>query len=177
MKKQKSLLMIPFAIAMITLLAVSCNYNGNTLRRPVGQENINTEDNGEVAGTKTVQLSQKNIKVGTANVNVEVADTDAARAQGLSDRKNLENGYGMLFDFTNTTTNKPGFWMQDMLISIDIIWINKNKIVGITPNISIPAGNKNLETYYPPSEITHVLEVPAGWSAKTNLKIGDDVKI
>lgn len=191
MQKQKrsnrTPLLISLAIISLTLLAVSCNdSNEADLKRPVKENNVNensvsendtnvTEEKGEVAGTEIIELPRKKIMVAGKEVAVEIADTDDARAQGLSDRARLEDGTGMIFDFTNTQLKEPGFWMKDMLISIDMIWIKDGKIIGITPNVPPAPGNKNFELYYPPSEVSHVLEVPAGWSAKNNLIIGDSI--
>lgn len=183
MQTQKHTLIIRYSVPLflvaIALLAAGCaTTKPSDLQRPVSENNnttTNTTDNGEVAGAETITLPTKNIKVGGANVEVEIADTDDNRAQGLSDRKKLDEGKGMLFDFTNTDYKEPGFWMKDMFISIDMIWINDGKIIGITPNVPLPEKNKELEIYYPPSEVTHVLEVPAGWSVKNNLNIGDAV--
>lgn len=173
-------LAILFTVAIICLVAVSCGKSKpNVLRRPVSESNTNTvnTDQGEVAGTDTIKLSKKEIKVNGINVQVDVADNDISRTQGLSGREKLDDGTGMLFDFTNSDFKKPGFWMKDMLFNIDIIWINNGSVVGITPNTPISTEDKNMQVYYPPSEITHVLEVPANWSTKNNLKVGNTVSL
>ena len=122
---------ILIAIPLISLLAASCSSNKvNTLNRPSASQvdtnsNSNSNqttsqlDDGQVAGATT--LPTKDITVGTQKITVEVADNDATREQGLSDRDKLDEGKGMLFDFTNTDFRKPGFWMKDMHFSIDII--------------------------------------------------------
>lgn len=193
MQKQKrsnrTPLLISLAIISLTLLAASCNdSNEADLKRPVKENNMNensvsenntnaAEEKGEVAGTEIIELPRKKVVIAEKEIEVEIADTDDARANGLSNRTKLEDGTGMIFDFTNTQLKEPGFWMKDMLFSIDMIWIKNGKIIGITPNVPPAPENKNFELYYPPSEVSHVLEVPAGWSAKNNLKIGDGVKL
>src|SRR5712691_6394813 len=47
-------------------------------------------------------------------LNVEVADTDESRAQGLGNRTSLASDAGMLFVFE--TTNLWSFWMKDTLV-------------------------------------------------------------
>ena len=189
---------IPLLFLVITLVSAACNdTKPSDLQRPLGEvdqvtnsitqsdnssleEANSSEENGQVAGIETEvlpPLSTKIMKINNINVEVEIADTDDSRAQGLSDRKSLADGKGMLFDFRNTDYKKPGFWMKDMLISIDMVWIKNGKIIGITPNVPIPPNDKDLELYYPPSEVSHVLEVPASWSAKNNLKVGDVVQL
>ena len=189
---------IPLLFLVITLISVGCNdTKPSDLKRPLSEteqltnsvaqeqdpslsaEKIDTQ-NGQVAGIETEvlpTLPTKVIKINNTSVEVEIANTDDSRAQGLSDRKSLADGKGMLFDFRNTNYKKPGFWMKDMLISIDMIWITNGKIIGITPNVPLPPTDKDLELYYPPSEISHVLEVPANWSAKNNLEVGNVVQL
>lgn len=181
----KSTAQIIAIFGIISLVAVGCS-NGNTLKRPAPNDDpstMNSDENevvtsdiedGEVAGSSS--LPTKKIKVADKEVTVEVADTDASRVQGLSDRETLDEGNGMLFDFTNTENRSPGFWMKDMKISIDMIWIKDGKIIGASQNVPLPPED-DLPVYYPPSEITHVLEVPAGWYAKNNLAVGNSVQL
>lgn len=173
------------AITAISLLALSCGKaKPNVLQRPIentNDQNTNSDsaqadDNGQVAGDVT-PLPMKIITVASQSLNVEIADNDATREQGLSDREKLDEGKGMLFEFTNTDVHQPGFWMKDMLFSIDIIWINNGKVIGIQANAPLPPQDADLPVYYPPSDVTQVLEVPAGWSAKNNVVVGDNVKL
>lgn len=172
------------SIALISLLALGCNKSKqNDLQRPI-ENNLNSnsnasnnEDEGDVEGIDTTPLPTKQIQVGEIPVTVDVADTDIAKQHGLSGRKKLDDGTGMLFDFSSTNFKRPGFWMKDMFISIDIIWINNGKIIGIEPNVPLPPEDADLPVYYPTSEISHVLEVPAGWSMKNNIGIGTTVSL
>lgn len=175
-------------IAVISLLAVGCNNNPNSLKRPEAETNTTSQnnsnnntananiDNGQVAGSLT-PLPTKKIKVGNKELSVEVADNDTTREQGLSERQKLDEGTGMLFDFTNTNFRMPGFWMKGMLMSIDIIWINNDKVVGAEQNAPLPPQDSDLPVYYPPSEVTHVLEVPAGWYKQNNISVGTTVSL
>ncbi len=181
MLKSKSLSIIVLALSLTTLLAAGCEKKENTLERPLGNEQGSSSDpntkSGEVAG-RIVTLPTKKITVANQELEVELAASDKDKAQGLSGRTNLEEGSGMLFDFSSDSdSKKPGFWMKDMFISIDIIWINNEKIIGIEENIPLPPEDSDLPVYYPPSEITHVLEVPAGWSKKNNIVVGEVVTL
>lgn len=178
---------ILMAIAIISLTALSCTKaKENTLERPTENDQQNSNDtsqttsdsnnDGAVAGDIT-PLPTKKILVANQEINVELANSEEARTLGLSGREKLDEGRGMLFDFTGTDFTKPGFWMKDMLISIDIIWINNDKIVGIENNIPLPPEDSDLPVYYPPSEITQVLEVPGGWSRKNNIVVGESVTL
>jgi uncharacterized membrane protein (UPF0127 family) len=121
---------------------------------------------------------------------VEVVKDDSAIAKGLSGREKLGADEGMLFDYGNSTSVVPGFWMPDMKFDLDLIWIKNKKIIAITPNVPCPqspsapacgrqaapkSANDNLPLYYPPSPVDQVLEVNAGWSEKNNIKVGDEM--
>lgn len=155
------------AISSVGLLFAGCN--GPTFTEPT-RPSFNESGSAQSPYTRAVT-------VGAQTIYVEIVNTDSSRAQGLSGRENLEDGQGMLFDFTNTEITKPSFWMKDMKIDLDIIWINNNTVIGITPNVPRPIDPDNLPTYPPPSNITHVLEVPSGYAERAKIKVGDPVKI
>lgn len=105
-------------------------------------------------------------------VRVDIAADDASRARGLSGRLELADDAGMVFLFDKPDTYN--FWMKDMYIPLDMIWINNGQVVDITPNIPAPAlGTTNLPLYSPREPAAIVLEVNAGWSKKHNINIGD----
>lgn len=120
------------------------------------------------------------VKIGSTAVQVEVADTDAAREQGLSGHPPLPEGSGMLFVFPYD--GDWGFWMKDMTFPLDIIFIGatqtpgEGSVVSIAVNAS-PAGYQQdpPEVFYPPTAVRYVLEVPAGFAAAHN--IGQDTKV
>ncbi len=163
----KSKIFFVLALTSISMISSGCYKQDHELLRPKVQSEATTIE--ENYNTKLI--------VADKNILVEVVNNDVNRQQGLSYRKNLLDKNGMLFDFTNTNTRTPSFWMKDMNFDIDIIWINKDKIIGITSNVPAPKNNSPLPTYSPPSEITHVLEVNSGWSDRNNIKIGDQIKI
>lgn len=113
----------------------------------------------------------KYVKVKEILVKVDLASSFEEQTRGLSGRKELKENEGMLFIFQKP--NKSYFWMKDMNFSIDIIWININKeIVSFKKN-----ADPNLfpETYGPREDSLYVLEVPAGFVEKNNLKEGEKV--
>lgn len=107
--------------------------------------------------------------VATPLSSYEIVDTDEERERGLSDRSHVPPEYGMLFVFETEAT--PGFWMKDMLVSIDMVWLSSDGIiVGITENI---APETYPALFYPPSPVRYVLEVAAGEAARKGWKAGD----
>ncbi len=119
------------------------------------------------------------VTINDKNINVELAKTKEERAGGLSERSSLGENNGMLFVFYDET-DTPVFWMKGMLIPIDIIWIDNNKIVRIDKNVAVPAENasdKNLKTYSAGKPVDFVLEVNAGFSDSNSIKVGDSVTV
>ncbi len=154
-------------LASLSLLFAGCT--GPTFTEPT-RPSFNDSSSQQAPYTTPIQINDQTIFV-------EIVDTDSSRAQGLSGRELLKDGQGMLFDFTNTSLTQPSFWMKDMKIDIDIIWINNNTVIGITPNVPRPTDSENLPTYPPPSNITHVLEVPSGYAERAKINVGDQVKL
>jgi hypothetical protein len=97
---------------------------------------------------------------------ITIADTPSEQEQGLSDTESLPANAGKLFVFN--VPGKYGFWMKDMRYSLDMIWIDSTMhIVGITKNIS---PDTYPQVFYPPQEISYVLEVNAGFSTAHHLE-------
>lgn len=117
----------------------------------------------------------------TATINekviiLNIAHTPEEKSKGLSGRASLSKNEGMLFVFEQE--GFPSFWMKDMLISIDIIWILNDSIVDIHKNIPAPepeSPHSNLPLYTPEKPTNYVLEVNAGFVDRNNINIGDKV--
>ena len=133
---------------------------------------------GKYIKNQTSENKQKIVKINDMEILVDIADIPEKRSKGLSGKESLSEKEGMLFIFNNKE-EKPIFWMKDMLISIDIIWINEGKIIQINKNIDPEKGisDENLTRYSPQSTINYVLEVNSGFSDKYELKIGDSVDL
>ena len=107
---------------------------------------------------------------------VELALTPEEQTQGFSGRSGLGENEGMLFVFD--TPGKYGFWMKDMLFPIDMIWlappssggVNELQIVFIKKNAT---PESYPETFVPDQDARYVLEVPAGFSERNDLQVGD----
>lgn len=119
-------------------------------------------------GSKTAEIN------GT-KFNLIIAKNESDRQKGLSGRKSLDANQGMLFIFDHP--DRYGFWMKEMLFPIDIIYINKDKVVYVVKNA--PAGGQlqNLTIYRPDEPANYVLEVNAGTSDKLKIQKGTTVKL
>tara|TARA_B100000315_G_C14397926_1_gene505091 strand:+ start:63 stop:512 length:450 start_codon:yes stop_codon:yes gene_type:complete len=94
--------------------------------------------------------------------------------KGLSGREKLSKNKGILFIFPKA--DKHSFWMKEMKFSIDILWIDNDKIIDIKEKLAIPITH-NLKRYTPSSTAKYVLEINSGLSEKYGFKVGDKVKL
>lgn len=129
------------------------------------------------SGSINTPNTAKSMTVGGKSISIEIANTSELRTKGLSGRGSLGIDNGMLFVFDSQNV-EPGFWMKDMLIPLDFIWINDGKVVKIDKNVPAPAAgtpDSSLTVYYPATPIDYVLEVNAGFSDANKLKVGSQV--
>lgn len=121
------------------------------------------------------------IRQPTATINNRVftliiAKTPKEKEIGLSEKTILAENSGMLFIFDQPDYHS--FWMKNMKITVDIIYINNDKIVTIIENAQAPKSPEdNLQIFRPDEKVDKVLEINAGLSQKYQFKKGDYVKI
>lgn len=117
--------------------------------------------------------NQPKVILGGQGVFVMIADTQTLQEHGLSGWEKLEPDHGMLFVFAEP--QRHGFWMKDMLFPIDIIWFDSNReVVDVWENATPESYPK---IFTPRVSSQFVLEVPAGFFAEHNLKIGNVIEI
>ena len=91
---------------------------------------------------------------------VELAITPEDRQRGLMERDLLEKDNGMLFVFSEE--DAYSFWMKNMKISLDIIWINADGNVVYFVEDAPPCVRSPCQTYSPNADALYVLEVNPG---------------
>ena len=132
-----------------------------------------------ISGCWSNSVERKKISsviVGNHTIAVTEALTPEAQARGLGGVTELSLDQGMLFLFPDA--RERTFWMKDMLIPIDMIWLVDDRIVGIEKNVQPPssdATDNDLLLYTSPEPVNNVLEVPAAFSDRYKLQIGDRV--
>ena len=103
-----------------------------------------------------------------ATVEVEIADSENARALGLMYRKYLDADTGMLFVFPEASQHQ--FWMKNTGIPLDMVFVDGDrKIVGIVAQAK-PYSEDRLSI---DGSSSYVLEVNGGWCAGHGVKAGD----
>ncbi len=104
-------------------------------------------------------------------VTAELAVTPEERARGLMFRASLGPEEGMLFVFEEE--GFYSFWMKNMVLSLDILWLDKEKrIVHIERRVP-PCKAEPCPTYTPPIPAMYVLELREGSVESRGLKMFD----
>jgi len=107
------------------------------------------------------------------NIELELAQTPEQQMYGLMNRTSLELNKGMIFMFSNEEPRS--FWMKDTLISLDMIFLNKDfKVVKIHKS-TLP--NQTEQTYYSEQSSQYVIELNGGATNTFLIQEGDTLKI
>ena len=99
---------------------------------------------------------------------IEVATTSAMQEQGLSGRPSIPDNYGMLFIFKNA--GMYGFWMKNMLVPIDILWLDDAGVIVTLKEEVSPETYPDV--FYPNKPVKYVLETRAGYAHAHALQTG-----
>lgn len=113
---------------------------------------------------------RQTMQLGNQKLNLEIANTDAARTQGLSDRPNLAKNSAMLFIFPDAS--EQCMWMKDMKFSLDMVWMDASKrIVKLAPDVS----PDTYPQFFCADNTKYVLEMNVGVIKKHTLEVGQNL--
>ncbi|SEP56488.1 DUF192 domain-containing protein [Thalassovita taeanensis] len=104
---------------------------------------------------------------GQARFSVEVANTEAARAQGLMHRDSMPRSAGMLFIYERP--QMVAFWMKNTLISLDMIFADATGVVRRVHHGAVPG---DLTPIPGGRGILAVLEINGGLARAMGIKPG-----
>lgn len=131
---------------------------------------MNTSDKEaqiEVSENSTTETIDLNLE------EVEIADTQAERNQGLQNRSELCQNCGMLFIFEEQ--QDLSFWMKNTQISLDMIFLDEDGRITTIHKNTVPFQLN--PTYRSSAPSRYVLEANAGFAASNNLTIGDTLNL
>lgn len=117
------------------------------------------------------------VQIGGQKIKVLLADTYQHRLKGWSDRKDMGRYGGMLFVFPNR--GQHAMVMRRMNFPLDIVWLDGLTVVDMAPSVLPEPGRaeSQLTLYFARLPSTLVLELPAGFTQKYGVKIGDKITI
>ena len=110
-----------------------------------------------------------------------LANTPEKQSKGLGGCKYVPENSGMYFGpFDTAQGQNATFWMKNMLIPIDIIWLKDNQVVGIeknVPSFPLDTPDEELPNYTSPEPVDAVLEVGAGMAEEYGIKEGSEITL
>ncbi len=109
-----------------------------------------------------------------ATIQLEVAQTPQQQATGLMFRESLADDRGMLFPFPNERMAR--FWMKNVPISLDMIFLNGDRVVGIASDVP-PCKTEPCPIYGPNALVDGVIELRGGRARELAVEVGDTIEI
>lgn len=122
---------------------------------------------------KVDYVAYKDVKIGSEVFKLEVADDEAARERGLSERDFLPANTGMLFDFK--TDSDWRMWMLKMRFDIDIAWLDKTGKVVFIKTDATPGSYP--EAFHAGQPSRYVIEAPPRTFENLGIKPGYYIKV
>lgn len=168
---QKTSLMILLAVALLGCTSTSLTQsNTDKITKTSTQQKI------ALSSSSSAQILPVTAKT-TINqeiIELEVAQTQKQQALGLMFREALPKNRGMLFPFDEPQITQ--FWMKNVAISLDMIFLYKGEVKAIAENVP-PCVVDPCPIYGPNTLIDQVLELGGGRAKELNLQVGDRLKI
>ncbi len=147
----------------------------NSLPSAVAKDNLpaaslmsDTKNSGQMLPVTATAI------MGGQKIELEVAKTPKQKMLGLMYREFLPANRGMLFSFDPPQDTR--FWMKNVSIPLDMIFLRADRIVAIAVNVP-PCNSTPCPTYGPQAKIDRVIELPGGRAIELGLKPGDLISI
>lgn len=102
-----------------------------------------------------------------AQIEVEIAQSQAEKETGLSSRRSLAPGAGLYIPSCPAAPAR--LWMRDALIALDIVFIGVDNVVTGVIQAAPPGGER---MYWSPGFVSGVVELNAGDTARLRLTAG-----
>jgi len=109
--------------------------------------------------------------VGAIALCVEIADDTPERTRGLMFRKELPEGFGMLFVFPDESPRS--FWMKNTFVPLSIAFATSDGTITTIKDMT-PHDESSVLSH---GAATYALEVPKGWFVQNNVQVGDKISI
>ncbi len=120
---------------------------------------------------KIESLPTSEMNISGHTIEVEIADTENARANGLMNRKSMAENHGMLFVFDKDRL--ASFWMKNTLIPLSIAFISSDGTIRQIEDME-PESLASVGSF---RSVLYALEMNQGWFDERNIKPGDIVEL
>ena len=178
---QKISLIILLAVALLgcsstSLIQPNSEKIANASEQKTEQTSQTAEENTSVSSSNLGQMLPITAKTEISKeiIELEVAQTPKQQALGLMFRESLPANRGMLFPFPKPQIAR--FWMKNVAISLDMIFLYEGEIKAIAANVP-PCTADPCPVYGPDTLIDRVLELRGGRAKELDLKIGERLNI
>ena len=122
---------------------------------------------GKPSGRPQSGLETAVLKSGSARILVELAESPSEQETGLMHRKELADGRGMLFVYSDD--RMLSFWMKNTLIPLTIAYLGADGTIKAIRDME-PGSLAPVESG---RYVRYALEAPLGWFGRVGLGIGD----
>ncbi len=109
------------------------------------------------------------------SVFVEIASSQEERIHGLMFRDHLEENHGMLFLYEKDA--QPKMWMKNMIIPLDIIFIDSDFTITFIAQDVEPCNTEYCQIYTSKEPSAYVLEVSANFTEVSGVAVGDIISL
>lgn len=161
------------AVALVLLCLAACCAPQTEHKSKEAQSNTATPTkmDSQVKYHPTTDIQIYTSAPEPVHIQAEVVFKAEDLARGLMFREELADGKGMLFVFNNDTDRS--FWMENTLIPLDMIYIDKGySIVGIVRDADpLTQDSRKVGVLS-----RYVLEVPGGYCQRAGIHRGDRVR-
>ncbi|MBV8252228.1 MAG: DUF192 domain-containing protein [Chitinophaga sp.] len=159
------------------LYITGCNQSANsnqsatdTTTMPAEVQSVETANGSAFKKEGNLAFVSKSGADTLRKIDIQLAQTDQQREDGLMYRKSMSDDQGMLFIFPDM--DERSFWMKNTYISLDIIYIDdKMEIVSIQ-KYATPLSETSLPSF---KKAQYVLEVNGGFADKYHIAYGDKI--
>jgi uncharacterized protein len=158
-------------IVLILALIAVLTYQPSKKPVPIAQPSSTTAQSGAYDFIKQGEMRFLTAKQEFIDaIDIELAQDDLKRQQGLMYRDKLTENQGMLFVFEDEDVRS--FWMKNTVLPLDMIFVNgRNEIVTIHKNTT-PYSEQSYASTKPAK---YVVEVNGGYTDRHKIAAGDHI--
>ncbi|MFB6454355.1 DUF192 domain-containing protein [Chitinophaga sp. Hz27] len=142
----------------------------DTTNAPVSVETVETSNGSTFKKQGTLAFVSKSGADTLRKIDIQLAQTDQQREDGLMYRRSMTDEQGMLFIFPDL--EERSFWMKNTYISLDIIYIDDKMEIVSVQKYATPLSEQSLPSF---KKAQYVLEVNGGFVDKYHIAYGDKI--
>lgn len=141
------------------------------------------QDDKQAAAKK--KIPKEEVVIGQETFKLEVAANEKSRAQGLMNRKTIDDDGGMIFIYKGAQFRR--FWMKNCLVDIDLLYLDgRGRIVSLhkmkkepprSENESVIDYERRLKRYPSRRPAQFIIELKAGSIDRLKAKVSETIEL